>query len=103
MPLTIDFPARNASDVSRISPFRNDGLRQLIPYEDISTFEAGEGTVTIGYIDLRTRTTQRFHHTFSTNLTRQELADVFRVIVARGEKRAEDGKDFTAPWELYTE
>lgn len=109
MPLTIDFPARNASDVRKISPFRNDGLRQLIAYEDICTFEATEGAVTIGYVDPRCAATccsdasQVFYHTFSTNLTKQELADVFRIIVARAKKRAEDGNDFTAPWELYTE
>lgn len=103
MPLTIDFPARNAEGASLISSFRNDGLRQLIAYEDIATFEAGEGAVIIGYVDHRTRTSKIFYHTFSTNLTRRELADVFRIIRSRAEKRAYDGKDFTAPWELYTE
>jgi hypothetical protein len=103
VPLTIDFPASNDPDTSKVSPFRNDGKRQLITYEDIATFEASEGAVTIGYVDLRTRTSKIFYHTFSTSVPRQELADVFRVINARAEKRAEDGNDFTAPWELYTE
>jgi hypothetical protein len=103
MPLTIDFPASTATEDSQISPFRNNGKRQLITYEDIASFEVSEGDVVIGYYDRRTGSWDRFYHRFSTNLRRDFLADTFRIIRSRAEKRADDGRPFTAPWELYIE